>query len=430
SIDLRYGGQASQSIACTSSGTDYQSGAVVFNDPCGDIAPLSNCTGTLAYGGPLFYSSTETFDGTPWHPATGLFVVVNDGAQCIGETDFAEMITHELGHGLGFGHHTDPDATMYSQCCHYPRGAGLGATDSACAAYLYPEQATPQPPTAPAGLTATAASSTRVDLAWTDTSGDEDGFRIYRSTGGGFFQVGAVGPGTTAWSDTSLGPCASVQYRVTAYNSAGESTPSNVASAETPGVAPEAPSAVMAQAPGPHTVIVSWSNGAVGQDTVEVQRATGPGTFFGLATLPGAAVSFTDTSVQPATTYRYRLRAFNGCGASPDSPVASVLVPPGEEPLAVTFQWDPAAPWIGSPVRFAAQASKAGAAFQWDLGDGTTASGASVKHLYPSAGDYSVQVTATRGDESATAESRISVSKTPPLRLPRRVQRVFAVHSR
>lgn len=63
------------------------------------------------------------------------------------------------------------------------------------------------------------------------------------------------------------------------------------------------------------------------------------------------------------------------------------------------------------------------------LGDGATASAPSVQHLYPSAGDYSVRVRATRGDESATTESRISVSETPPLRLPRRVQRVFAVHS-
>src|SRR5207248_33803 len=37
-------------------------------------------------------------------------------------------------------------------------------------------------PAAPSALTATAVSDVQINLAWTDNSGNEDGFRIYRST--------------------------------------------------------------------------------------------------------------------------------------------------------------------------------------------------------------------------------------------------------
>ena len=43
-----------------------------------------------------------------------------------------------MGHGLGFGHHTDPQATMYESLgAHAPRGAALGTTDKTCAEYAY-----------------------------------------------------------------------------------------------------------------------------------------------------------------------------------------------------------------------------------------------------------------------------------------------------
>lgn len=40
------------------------------------------------------------------------------------------------------------------------------------------------PPAAPTGLTARAVSRLRIDLAWTDNSGNESGFTIERSTDG------------------------------------------------------------------------------------------------------------------------------------------------------------------------------------------------------------------------------------------------------
>ncbi len=135
-IHFVHQGVRPRSITCTG-GSDHSVNEVVFDDPCNDIVDMTGCSGVLAFGGTWFSSATRSYDGTPWHPAFSPFVVVNNGAGCIGETNFAEMLTHELGHSMGFGHHTDSNATMYGMCCHYPRGAGLAATDEVCASFQY-----------------------------------------------------------------------------------------------------------------------------------------------------------------------------------------------------------------------------------------------------------------------------------------------------
>ena len=123
---------------------------MVFNDPCNDVPELaatcedgsptppswtSPCCGQVARF--LTYSDMSQLnnhDGETWRPILGMSVVVNNGAQCVGETDFKEVMTHFVGHGVGFGHHNDPDATMYGQLGVHPsRGATLGQTDLVCA---------------------------------------------------------------------------------------------------------------------------------------------------------------------------------------------------------------------------------------------------------------------------------------------------------
>jgi hypothetical protein len=63
-------------------------------------------------------------------------VVVNNGAQCVGSTNFSEVLTHEIGHTVFFGHHTDPAAVMYYMCCR-GGGAQIYNTDKACASDQY-----------------------------------------------------------------------------------------------------------------------------------------------------------------------------------------------------------------------------------------------------------------------------------------------------
>lgn len=116
-------------------------GEVWFNDPCQQIADLNFCTGILAFGGSYYTLTTQSYDGQIWYPGYvsgtyGPFVVVNNGSECIGPTNFAEMMTHELGHTLFFGHHSDPNAVMYASCCR-GGGAQIYTTDKVCASDQY-----------------------------------------------------------------------------------------------------------------------------------------------------------------------------------------------------------------------------------------------------------------------------------------------------
>lgn len=95
--------------------------------------------------------------------------------------------------------------------------------------------AAPAVPVAPSGLTATAVSTNQIDLAWTDKSTDEMGFRIERSADGvNFSQIYESAAGVTKYSDTSVTRNKKYYYRVYAYNANGFSPYSNTASAKTP----------------------------------------------------------------------------------------------------------------------------------------------------------------------------------------------------
>ncbi|MFN3414187.1 MAG: matrixin family metalloprotease, partial [Thermoanaerobaculum sp.] len=143
--NLGYAGDKPYTLPCTGDQDNPPAGEniVVFNDPCSDI-PGSGCVGTLAFGGPWYSSSTHTFDGSPWYTIISWFVVVNDGVGgCFSPTNYRLMLAHELGHGLGFGHYSDPQALMYYMCCNT-----INATDTLCAQYTYPAS-TPSPTPTP-----------------------------------------------------------------------------------------------------------------------------------------------------------------------------------------------------------------------------------------------------------------------------------------
>src|SRR5207237_7885788 len=103
---------------------------------------------------------------------------------------------------------------------------------------------TSQPPVAPSSLTATAASSSQINLAWVDKATNATGVKVLRSTDGVHFaQVALLGSTATSYSDTGLSAGTTYYYEVVATNSAGDSGPSNVASATTtqPAQPPAAP---------------------------------------------------------------------------------------------------------------------------------------------------------------------------------------------
>ena len=89
-------------------------------------------------------------------------------------------------------------------------------------------------PSAPTALTATAASRTKINLAWTDNATGETGFRIERSTNGTTFtQITSVGANVTTYTNTGLTRNTTYYYRVRAYNAVGNSAYSNTVSRTT-----------------------------------------------------------------------------------------------------------------------------------------------------------------------------------------------------
>lgn len=92
-----------------------------------------------------------------------------------------------------------------------------------------------RPPAGPSSLSATATSSSQIDLAWTDNSGDETGFEVERSTDGvNFSLVATAAANATAYAETGLSGNTTYHYRVRATNAHGDSPASNPATATTP----------------------------------------------------------------------------------------------------------------------------------------------------------------------------------------------------
>src|ERR1043166_3564598 len=97
----------------------------------------------------------------------------------------------------------------------------------------------PPPPAirAPIGLTATAVSATKINLAWTDSTTNETGFRVDRCSGAActnFAQVGTnLAANTVAFTDSGLTASTSYSYRVRAFNATDSSAWTSTVSATT-----------------------------------------------------------------------------------------------------------------------------------------------------------------------------------------------------
>jgi hypothetical protein len=79
-------------------------------------------------------------------------------------------------------------------------------------------------PLPPNGLTGIVASTTQINLTWTDNSTNETGFKIERKSGTGTYTVvGTTTTDITTFSNTGLTPNTIYTYRVYAYNEVGNS---------------------------------------------------------------------------------------------------------------------------------------------------------------------------------------------------------------
>ena len=189
-------------------------------------------------------------------------------------------------------------------------------------------------PTAPNGLSASATSASQINLAWTDNATTEDGYRIERCVGAGcsnFVEIATSLANVTGYQNTGLMASTTYQYRVNAYNVAGTSGLSSVASATThSGITlPLAPSDLISAAQSSSRIDLAWTDNATNEDSYKVERCSGAGCsdFAEIATLAANSVSYQNLGLTGSTTYRFRIRAVNTAGNSAYSATATTTTP-------------------------------------------------------------------------------------------------------
>ena len=177
------------------------------------------------------------------------------------------------------------------------------------------------PPSAPGTLTATAFSSTRIDLAWqpaTDDSGAVAQYLIERCSGSPctFAQFAIVGGATTTYSNTGLSPSTAYSYRVRAEDAALHlGAYSNEASATTQAPPdtepPSAPGTLSASALSASQIDLSWGPATdnVGVTQYRIERCQGSGCSIFSEVATTSATSYSNSGLAASTTYSYRVRA-------------------------------------------------------------------------------------------------------------------------
>ena len=179
------------------------------------------------------------------------------------------------------------------------------------------------PPAAPSGLSATATSSSQINLAWTDNSSNETGFKVERApaASGPWTQIATTA--AASYPDTGLSSSTTYFYRVRAYGPSGDSAYSNTASATTAAGVPAAPSGLSATSVSSSRIDLTWADNASNETGFKVERSTATSGWAQVAT-PGAnATSYSDTGLGSSTAYSYRVRAYNTAGDSAFSNTAS-----------------------------------------------------------------------------------------------------------
>ena len=190
-------------------------------------------------------------------------------------------------------------------------------------------------PDAPSNLTATASGRTEITLSWNAPSNNGGaavtGYQIEVSAnaGGSWTDLETnTGSTSTRYTHTGLSEGDTRHYRVSAVNSIGTGTPSNVASATTGAVtAPDAPAGLTATASGPTAILLSWSapsnHGGAVITGYQIEWSTDAGGTWSdlVADTRSTATTYTHTGLAAATRYDYRVSAINAVGTGTPSSV-------------------------------------------------------------------------------------------------------------
>ena len=198
-------------------------------------------------------------------------------------------------------------------------------------------------PSAPTGLTATASSSSVINLTWSavtpPTNCTISFFNIYRSTTSGFTpsttNLDASGVTTASYSDTGLAGSTTYYYVVEAVDGDGTSGASSQGTSTTPvtpvcTTVPSAPTGVTATATSSTAISLSWT--AVtppGNCTISSYSVYGGTTANPTTLLAGGltGTTYSNTGLADSTTYYYVVKAVDGDGTSAASTQTTATTP-------------------------------------------------------------------------------------------------------
>jgi len=184
------------------------------------------------------------------------------------------------------------------------------------------------PPDAPTAFAHSGNGLATITWTWTDNSGNETGFRVDPP-------AGTVAADVTTWTETGLSPNTAYTRHVTAYNTYGDSTPSNDHTAYT---SIETPAGV--------------SFGTVTETTIDLDAtgtlsnlaAGGSGVYFDEVGGSNSGInewlqvtSDTATDLLPNTQYAFRAMARNGDGDETPFSITSQKYTLANQPVAAAL---------------------------------------------------------------------------------------------
>jgi uncharacterized protein (TIGR02145 family) len=178
-------------------------------------------------------------------------------------------------------------------------------------------------PIAPSNVSAIAAgSSGSITVSWSLVN-DVMRYIVYRGASAYGTYDSIYTTSDTLYTNTGLSSGDTYFYKVSSYNSAGESPLSSYASATT---VPAAPSDVSATATSSNSIILGWSSvrGATGYIVYRSRSANG--TYDSIYTTSDTL--YTNTELSSGATYYYKVSAYNGSGKGPLSAYDSAAIIP------------------------------------------------------------------------------------------------------
>jgi hypothetical protein len=410
--------------------------AVLFNDPFNDFAASQVPAGVVGIGG-ISKAGSPNYslgDGTPggYIPTLEGDVVIAKAATLggISQATFNLVVTHELGHTLGFRHSDQTAADDPNVPCSAPLPcaapgqavmastvfstlSGLQQWDLDAAQTVYGSGPVCTPPSIsvqPSGVTINPGQQTTLFVTATGTNPT---YQWYVGTSG--TTTTPAPNGTT--NQLTVSPSATTTYwvRVSGCSTSADSRSATVTVTCVP---PSAP-----------TPLASPSSISSGQSSILSVSATGTGPFTyqwyvgnsGVTANPISGATSSSTTVSPTATTSYWVRVTGQCAPAADSPAATVTVGACVPPSAPTPLTSPSS--ISSGQSSTLSVSPTGTSpftYQWYTGSsgdqsnpitGATSSSAVVSPTTTTS--YWVKVTGQCAPPSNSPAVTVTVACTP-----------------